>query len=69
MDWTLTKELLGIVRSKYGFIPMVTVKQFRRRHFEVRMATKKKKFLLVTQLREILEQTSRKTTYGNSRQR
>ena len=55
----LTKELLGIVRSKYGAIPIPGA-ETNLDGDTLRSEASAEKEALVTQLREILEQTSRK---------
>jgi len=55
----LTKELLGIVRSKYGAIPIPGAETSLDGD-TLRSEASAEKEALVTQLREILEQTSRK---------
>ena len=55
----LTKELLGIVRSKYGTIPVPNAETTLDGD-TLRAEASAEKELLITQLREMLEQTSRK---------
>ena len=55
----LTKELLGIVRSKYGTIPIPN-SETTLDGDTLRSEASAEKDSLITQLREILEQTSRK---------
>ena len=55
----LTKELLGIVRSKYGTIPVPNA-ETTLDGYTLRAEASAEKELLITQLREMLEQTSRK---------
>ena len=55
----LTKELLGIVRSKYGAIPIPGAETSLDGD-TLRSEASAEKEALVTQLREILEQSSRK---------
>ena len=55
----LTKELLGIVRSKYGAIPIPGAETSLDGD-TLRSEASAEKEALVTQLREMLEQTSRK---------
>ena len=55
----LTKELLGIVRSKYGTIPVPNA-ETTLDGATLRAEASAEKELLITQLREMLEQTSRK---------
>jgi len=55
----LTKELLGIIRSKYGAIPIPGAEtSLDGDTLRTEAATEKE--VLVTQLREMLEQTSRR---------
>ncbi len=62
----LTKELLGIVRSKYGTIPVPNAETTLDGD-TLRAEASAEKELLITQLREMLEQTSRKTLMEQER--
>jgi len=55
----LTKELLGIIRSKYGAIPIPGAETSLDGD-TLRTEASAEKEVLVTQLREMLEQTSRR---------
>ena len=64
--FALTKELLGIIRSKYGTIPIPN-NDTTLDGDTLRSEAAAEKDALITQLREMLEQTSRKTLMEQER--